>query len=580
MPPHHADAQRVAAFVDAIVDAFPLAPAERPNATSDATSEQPLRGPTRVVVVGAGPVGLMAALGARMRPAAMQSVLVVEKRTNYARDSWFDLVREAWTPTLDIVRRWGLTQLRAGFVEASDRAIIIRTQMLERALAKIALLAGGVDLLYGYAAVRLCHEHGHLVLEHMLDGRDRGRNAASTTTVGCPATEAPELGRRLGDGGEPTSRLLRVPFDVLLGCDGTESWTRAALRVPLLLHDTVEFGPDATLRVPNLHQGVLIAVFQPDSDGACPALAPGVMDDPWSITFALPNITAVFKRWFPSHCAMEIFFRHQLSASLWAVPATHRTARENASVLLGDAANAAPDGRVTGIAGGADPTPDEDLDAAPIGRVPWDLLLTVCNRLLASPIASVDELRDVRLARRPGPERGTPQESVADVTLFPIKIHRAAQYAFALNRGRAMALLFGDSAVTAHFRLGIGVNQAFAALPDIADMLDTVATVLRGPDVHGKLAAVVAAENARSEQAARAMAAHEVRIMFLEAYCGFLVGVDFGRASLWDTPVVYRVDREAPDYAIVGFAADSAWGADVRACVARERARIGRLHGA
>jgi hypothetical protein len=130
------------------------------------------------------------------------------------------------------------------------------------------------------------------------------------------------------------------------------------------------------------------------------------------------------------------------------------------------------------------------------------------------------------------------------VGLFEIEVHLAGWAAAELQPSAAalgpVVVLAGDASVTAHYRLGVGVNHAYSNLRDFATMLAALLTELAAP-VYEQLVAevpppahvgrrqLVRSRAAVDEYAAAAarrggnMVQFQLFSMFFEAHCGLVV---------------------------------------------------------
>ena len=146
--------------------------------------------------------------------------------------------------------------------------------------------------------------------------------------------------------------------------------------------------------------------------------------------------------------------------------------------------------------------------------------------ILAAPFASDDAL--LGALRRPVPH------GRADASLFRMAISAASAGGRVLSApapyGRlstyAIALLRGDALASAHYRLGLGVNEAFKALPALADLLRVLGG-MGGPDaLRGSLMVaktVFGATEAAVKAGADRMVNRQLFAIYFEAVCGFLV---------------------------------------------------------
>lgn len=116
------------------------------NRLSTFMSSTPRRCNASVVVVGAGPVGLLSALQARRRGCRVN---VFEKRTSYSRSVFFDLYSGPWFESLETLEAIGLLDLpiehhRDRFRGAGTQGEVytVRARVLEKKLALAALISG------------------------------------------------------------------------------------------------------------------------------------------------------------------------------------------------------------------------------------------------------------------------------------------------------------------------------------------------------------------------------------------------------------------------------------------------------
>ena len=141
---------------------------------------------------------------------------------------------------------------------------------------------------------------------------------------------------------------------------------------------------------------------------------------PFDLVFDVPGVTAAFKRFFEPYCELQILLDH-----------------DTGSALLHSGRN----------------------------NIPWKLLLAVAHEILASPPEDIFALRAAL-------------EPSSPPALFEIEIFRASTSATVLTSSAAekttppgLVVLQGDALVTAHYRLGIGVNVAFSSMPLVRDLV-------------------------------------------------------------------------------------------------------------
>jgi hypothetical protein len=246
------------------------------------------------------------------------------------------------------------------------------------------------------------------------------------------------------------------------------------------------------IETPGLSQRSLIFNFlrEPDQPNGCPAIQEDPTGQPvdgnWP-GLIHAEVTSVFKRFYHGHCHLQVLF----SAS-------------------------------------ADLPEDE---------VPWELLRQIVNSLLARPHPTVDSLLAAIVKR----SDGTP-----DVDFVPIRIRattgvgRLLLYSPTAPLGRSeltetirspeprlrFAFLAGDATITSHYRLGVGLQNAFAGLAETESLWRGLTEL--GPwaanleAVEGLLLRKLSA----SERRLSALADLQLSTIWFESRCDFVVRID------------------------------------------------------
>lgn len=272
--------------------------------------------------------------------------------------------------------------------------------------------------------------------------------------------------------------------------------------------------------------------------------------DPFDPGAFVPGVTSAFKRFFPPYCELQVLFDAAAGGPLYttyieAAAEQHEYEEAGRFGAEGSAATAGAE-RPVGWQAAA---------------VPWRLMRELVALLVIEHVPDVPALK--RMLRR----------TVAgefDLALFRIAIHQAVPATTLLPApevgldGRAVGAaglpvaLVGDAAVTAHYRLGIGVNNAFKDAAEVGLLVGRVAQAFRAGDtVSGsqrsarlaKTAAVAAALEAAVQlrevaAAARAgaMVGRQLAAIFFESRCDAVV---FGVAAEQPYEVWLR-DRVSP----------------------------------
>jgi hypothetical protein len=215
-----------------------------------------------------------------------------------------------------------------------------------------------------------------------------------------------------------------------------------------------------------------------DSSGGqegCPelALAPdGQPFDPFDPGAVVGGVTAVFKRFFRPYCEMQVLFDDTHGALAYR-------AYEQANFTA--------------------------------AGLPWATLLSLAGLLLRSPPADAAALRSMLRSD------GRAGEGELDAAMFQIEIASAMPASRVLGGGEAvaLALLQGDAAVVAHYRLGVGVNNAFLSLPEVGDLVQGMRLSPRRVD----WAALLRTRDARADHRVAALVEAQVAAIFFETRC-------------------------------------------------------------
>lgn len=380
------------------------------------------------------------------------------------------------SPTLGLLNEWGWLEAPPVFDDHATEpgvhgVVTVRCADLERFLYLAAGLLG-VDVHLGSRFVEVDGLHGD--------------------------SSAGELPRAVV---QRNGAQAAYPFHLLLACDGARSASREALGIHVQRNEEVDVDLGGTTRVVHgLHQTSLVAYLKPvqqrGADGQhldCPELkrVDGQPASPFAVLGNVDGVTSAWKRWFAPVCEIQLLFSEAASSGFW----------RNGSLV-------GPDDR----------------------RFPWRHLSNVLRLVLRHPPASVDAVQRAvrRNARKPE------GEGIAglDASLIDISLLRATADAAGplVIGGRAttwpgIALLRGDAASTAHYRLGVGVNNAFAALDDVRRAVAATQDLLAsgGADLSKRVSDFVSDIGRSSDRRITSLLATQAHVMAHEAYCGMVV---------------------------------------------------------
>lgn len=480
----------------------------------------PPRPRLKVTVVGGGPVGLASALTAFQAGA---DVTVIERRPEYNRPIVFDLMRgdvaAHGMPTLDALLRWGMNEIRppvtVTWLDSGAPATANSVcKDVEQHLSLVARVVG-INLVrpvtYGgqsglpvpYASQPVL-PHGIALGRHSAPAPGAGlvRADASLPSIAVHAvgvTGASQL-RVLADrgvvanlddsGGNVTAH---VPYHVLIACDGSKSLVRDALGSGFPPHEHAQVmldsngkargGPNGTgivRHVPGLHQTVLVLRFEVDEHGHCPVTDMPLrlmgMGAGFTMGFLVDGVATVYNRMFAPYCEIQILLTQEGSEAVGRGPGTYD------STVWGD-----------------DP------------GFPWHVAVAVARHTFNDTALHTEAGLRAAVHKRA-------RDGSAYARLFDVRIHSADKLVVSpvpatsldqVAHWPGVGMVRGDAAVTAHFRLAVGVIRGFEWLPDITNMVERLDTevvpllALPSGDKAGAGAGTAAAAESAAEAAAR-----------------------------------------------------------------------------
>lgn len=490
------------------------------------TLKDPDTKPLDVVVIGAGPVGLLAAIEAYR---SGSSVHVVERlltpggARGTGRDEWLDILGAPWFPSnLDHLTGPGLGSLHTLRAMRSGPSHATLPKADLAAFLRKVLAAFGVPLHAGKEFLATCppppagpdpgakasvlyrnvvfpFSEGELGALHRMDREelcDAGRLAAAfNLTV--------SFHRVAADGSIGQAAFGFLAADVVVGADGGQSAVRADMGASFSPVPSVLFGRrDEPVRNPGLAQVSVVAEFARQAGGACPELLPGPQaTDPTYWGFIVPGVISVTRRFYDgAACTLEIYVTESLAQRATPASVVARVAR--AALVDGPLAEAN----------------------------------------LAQHLDSVDAVLEW--------ERSEPRLSSDLIALVPG------------SRGRRghVSVLVGSSGLQARTRLALDASTSLVEVSDLGIFLKyanhlgerCLGSGEEDKELAKRLADVVAQKAARERTRGEAYAQLAASTVLYESRCGLVVGFDAHMHNVLKAPVLYaRVqgDYEDVDYA-------------------------------
>ncbi|EFC38542.1 predicted protein [Naegleria gruberi] len=582
--------------------------------------------PLKYIVIGSGPIGLLSAIEASL---LLPKLYIIEKRTNYSRDVWFDLYPKPFSQSVELLDELAFStefpnlEIKISSVADSDgderRTYTVRCQITQRFLSKVIYLLDNVEFIFGSQYISQCkvkipkvtnpNSYSHnSILENRWKDIGFKLNSESEYQVAlfyhgkskeCYShidymsfNETQDLCSQFGQESFLNSKckVERIPFDILIGSDGLYSTVRSSLNITT--RDIHSFDVSNTLYAqtlsrdqipkitvkPRLEQVALIINFKRTADNDCPDTAidedTGEFIDPWKPSLLLDNVCSVFKRFYAGHCHMQILFDNNYGQK--AIE-KYMHARRNALKQLldknkeGSVVNSVileTEAKEIRSAAFADASRDSSYDDSSNGDtkrvIPnweedafdWIKIMSIVNTVLAEPYKNVNDFREAIV--NSDTFTGDKQlEKKYDMVLLRVVLQKAENLTRVIQLDNptnpyAINILKGDSVASAHFRLGVGVNNAFLAFGEITTLIRNL--VLLGQDQN------VATSSITKDNLEKSMEIYEEKAqfrwnrlinymataMYFESFCNTVVFIDPG--EYFGIQTIQQKDYDSLDY--------------------------------
>lgn len=161
--------------------------------------------------------------------------------------------------------------------------------------------------------------------------------------------------------------------------------------------------------------------------------------------------------------------------------------------------------------------------------LPWPVILEIANSIFSNPFDSVENFKEsiVRIESDKEVADGkSDQETIMDVQYFQIAIRKTNHALFRPQLGpskspRSLVAIVGDASITAHYRLGIGINNG------VRQIADVTRKALMLPSFDDD-AAITDIDNMELERLHH-LANFEAYLIAAEAFCDYVVSFDLSK---------------------------------------------------
>ena len=457
----------------------------------------------KLVVVGASSSGLLSVLSAFHSGFAVDDIIVIERRASYLRDIWFDLYDEPFYVGKRVLKSHFAfnTQISEKWSESvpeMDEIWVMRAQILERFMAKIVYLIG-IDIRFNHKVT------------------SSQRTASGSVSRFVLIVKDLEMGS-----------VYKQHFKWLVGSDGMKSVVRKLFGIEYRKQSQIRYGTN-TVEMDEIYERSLIVNFksngtqskrqsegqsegQNQGESQCPRLEL-VNDkpiDPWSITFVESEVDAVFKRFYFHHCQLQILLNHRMKLFVRddpdiSDPRTHLTSKEVAYFN--------------------------------------HLVLNVTNFYFEAHIESVQQLEREYILKRKQQEHlfyAVKNEIfLVDSTLKILDGNKQGEQ-------QQVVFMVGDAAMTAHYRLGIGINTILDGFPLYLQLFDALRRSRRRKS--GNDSDLLEQIRIKMDERLAEKALFQTTVMWLESVCNLLVFFEFDRPLDSDNMLLYERDHHSFQY--------------------------------
>jgi hypothetical protein len=268
--------------------------------------------------------------------------------------------------------------------------------------------------------------------------------------------------------------IRRLKFDMLFAADGASSLARSSIHLSYGTFENFLIDSRVPMRIRGLAQPTLLINLKPNDDGQCPPLkksSEGLVRDSYETGMVIPGITHVFKRFYHGRCHLQVLFTQEKMKEI-----TDRSS------------------------------------------VPWSLLMELTTFLFETPYESIEDLQSNVIQR----EASGAQE--IDFEFFDIEIRKTgyAVYRPLIWETTSVISVIGDASITAHYRMGVGINNGVRQLETTRKLL-AMAPVSQNNDQLEVL-------NYEEMQELLQLARFEAYLIAAESYCDFVVGLESSKS--------------------------------------------------
>lgn len=482
--------------------------------------------PIDVVIVGAGPAGLMSAIESYR---FQSPVTLFEKRLNYTRNTWFDLEQKPRSSSLETLMAWGITFQEFEYVTHEIGSIItLRTQYLEKFLAKVVSVLG-IQIHYGFQFLTFCNleqSNSQLVAAFSKVTQKEEHQPVETLQPNLDVCNLKD---------EEKGNFKIISFHLLVGCDGDSSAVRFAANISSSFQEFVPLTKDVLVHIPDIHQTTMLVNFKPGEDEECPhlkyeskehlinSLYPGLVFD---------GITSVWKRFYLGNCQLQILFNQEFGNR---IVAKYQQAKSKSALM-----------------------DYKWQDTA----IPWNKLKQITDLLFIHSFSNISSLKEKILRKKSN-------FNLYDIEIFDVRIRKAEpntkilNYFPQLNQDHQIGIvtLSGDASISAHFRLGIGINNAFRSLTQFSWLIENLnklgedhffispSSLSWKEENYLKIHNITQTKDYLAQEGNSHMIAYQLSTIFYESYCDFTVSFNTSFSSnYWEGQIVQLKDKRAQTF--------------------------------